>query len=238
VTLLEVLDRSAEKVGERFRDQPEVEAEVRSTIASAYHGLGSYLKAARQAEACLSLVRARPGLAGQNGFVILGQIGHYQSHLGQNDRAIESLRQAVAGLSLGSGPDDPDTLVYRGYLGSAYVLARRQAEAVPILEETLQLMRARQGADSPDTRWVLFTLATAYESVGREAEATSIYEDLARKYLASFGPESPRTITVRFNLAQRYTNIGRVDEAIAILEENSRICRARLGPEQPLTLAC
>src|SRR5262249_46940912 len=45
VSLLEVLDRAAGKVGDRFADQPEVEDALRRTIARTYHGLGSWPKA-------------------------------------------------------------------------------------------------------------------------------------------------------------------------------------------------
>src|SRR5262249_21389177 len=45
VSLLEVLDRAAGKVGDRFTGEPEVEESVRRTIARTYHGLGSWAKA-------------------------------------------------------------------------------------------------------------------------------------------------------------------------------------------------
>ena len=48
VTLLEVLDRAAEKVGTRFADQPELERALRETIANTYHGLASWEKAETQ----------------------------------------------------------------------------------------------------------------------------------------------------------------------------------------------
>src|SRR5262249_2068767 len=41
VTLLEVVDRAAVKVGDRFHDQPEAESALRMTLAKTYHGLGS-----------------------------------------------------------------------------------------------------------------------------------------------------------------------------------------------------
>jgi hypothetical protein len=48
VTLLEVLDRAAEKVGQRFANQPELEAALRETIANTYHGLAAWEKAESQ----------------------------------------------------------------------------------------------------------------------------------------------------------------------------------------------
>jgi eukaryotic-like serine/threonine-protein kinase len=48
VTLLEVLDRAADKVSQRFGPQPEVEEALRRTIANTYQGLASWEKAERQ----------------------------------------------------------------------------------------------------------------------------------------------------------------------------------------------
>ena len=52
VTLLEVLDRAAEKVGKRFADQPELESALRDTIHKTYHGLASWAKAETQLRPC------------------------------------------------------------------------------------------------------------------------------------------------------------------------------------------
>src|SRR5262249_61354614 len=59
VTLLEVLDRAAEKVGKRFADQPELESSLRQTIANTYHGLASWEKAEAQWRALLDSAAKR-----------------------------------------------------------------------------------------------------------------------------------------------------------------------------------
>ena len=43
--LREVLDRTAERVGKDLKDQPEVQAELQSTIGNTYFGLGDFSKA-------------------------------------------------------------------------------------------------------------------------------------------------------------------------------------------------
>ena len=49
------LNRAADKVGERFSDQPEVESAVRMTLADTYHNLMAFAKAERQAQAALDV---------------------------------------------------------------------------------------------------------------------------------------------------------------------------------------
>jgi serine/threonine-protein kinase len=53
----EVLDKAAAKIDTAFADQPEVEAEVRQAIGSAYKSLGLYDKADPQLKRALSLKR-------------------------------------------------------------------------------------------------------------------------------------------------------------------------------------
>ncbi len=60
VTLLDVLDRAAQKVGARFAGQPEIEVALRNSIAATYHGLASFEKAEQQCRALVTLAR-RPG---------------------------------------------------------------------------------------------------------------------------------------------------------------------------------
>ncbi len=61
VKLLDVVDRAADKVGERFRGQPQVQAELRGTISATYHGLGSFTKAERHVRAQLEIERRLHG---------------------------------------------------------------------------------------------------------------------------------------------------------------------------------
>ena len=59
VTLVEVLDRAADKVGTRFAGEPELASSLRWTIAQTYHGLASWAKAEAQLRAALEAARQR-----------------------------------------------------------------------------------------------------------------------------------------------------------------------------------
>src|SRR5207249_2550316 len=55
--LREILDKTAERVGEDLKDQPDVEAELRSTIGEVYWALGQYQKAEAMHREALALRR-------------------------------------------------------------------------------------------------------------------------------------------------------------------------------------
>src|SRR5262249_7578715 len=84
VTLLEVVDRAAAKVGERFHDQPEAESALRMLLANMYHGLGSFAKAERQARAALEIERRHRGDEAAGTLNALARLGHMQYHLGRS----------------------------------------------------------------------------------------------------------------------------------------------------------
>jgi serine/threonine protein kinase len=171
VTLLDVLDRAADKVGSRFRDQPELEAMLRGTIAETYHGLGSFAKAERQAQVWLDLDRRLFGDSSTETLFAFGQLGHQRYHLGRYVEAIELLRQAVEGLESKLGPDHLDTLTCRNNLAIAYQAASRTEEAIMLHEATLKLRESKLGPDHPRTLESRNNLAVAYVDVGRTSEA-------------------------------------------------------------------
>jgi serine/threonine protein kinase/tetratricopeptide (TPR) repeat protein len=236
VELLDVLDRAANKVGDRFRDQPQVEAELRSTIAATYHGLGSFAKAERQIRAELDIERRLHGGDSAEAMNALGQLGHYREHLGDPRQAADLLRQAVDGLSRTLGPDHADTLISRGNLALAELAAGRTAEAISLLDETLRLRTSKIGPDHPDTLANRNNLATAYNAAGRTAEAIALHEETLRLMTSKHGPDHPDTLASRNNLALAYLTAGRTRDAIAMHEETLKLGKSKLGPAHPRTL--
>ncbi len=85
VTLLEVLDRAAEKVGTRFADQPELERALRATIAQTYHGLASWEKAEAQWRAALDVARKRDPRSAK-AYEVQAYLAHILVHRGRQSR--------------------------------------------------------------------------------------------------------------------------------------------------------
>jgi hypothetical protein len=110
VTLLEVLDRAAEKVGERFKDQPELQEDLRGTIALIYHGLASWEKAEQQRRAQRESASRRLGPESAEALTAAGGLGHILEHAGRTAEALLMLESAAEGLKRKLGCDHPDTL--------------------------------------------------------------------------------------------------------------------------------
>jgi eukaryotic-like serine/threonine-protein kinase len=238
LTLLEAVERAAGKVGERFRDQPQVEAELPGTIAETFHGLGSFAAAERQIRARLEIESRLHRSHSIEALKALGAIGHYRYHLGADREAIDPLQKAAEGLKRALGPDHLDTLEVRGNLAVAYEVVGRTAEATAIKEETLKLKTATLGLDHPLTFPSRNNLAVAYLAAGRTAEAIAMHEETLKLSTAKRGPDHPDTLATRMNLAQAYNKAGRTAEAIAMNQETLELLTQKFGPDHPNTLAC
>ncbi len=236
VTLLEVLDRAAGRVGDRFRDQPEVEAAVRRTIAGTYHALGVNDRSERHWRAVVELERRRSGPDSPEAWMSLAQVGHALGHLGRSAEALETLVRSRDALARLRGPDHAATLAAMDHLATAYRDAGRYDEAIPLLEEALRLLKAKPEGDDHATLFAMNNLALTYYGAHRIAEAIPLLEEGLRLDKAQLGPDHPLTLTAMNNLALADLSSRRLPEAVALFEEGLRLRKGRLGPDHPNVL--
>ena len=62
------------------------------------------------------------------------------------------------------------------YLAEGYHYAGMFDRALPLLEETLALRKAKLGPDHPETLSSMNNLADSYAALGRDADATLAYQ--------------------------------------------------------------
>ena len=148
VTVRELLDRASARVDERFRNQPDVESEVRKTIADAYHDLGVYDQSERHWRAIMELARKTTGPDSSPVWFAQAHVGHMLEHLGKKSEALKVLSQAKDALERLKGPDDPDTIVALEHLGSAYRASEDLPKAVSLMEDALRKRNELAGVGS------------------------------------------------------------------------------------------
>ena len=237
VELVDVLDRAAAKVGERFARQPELESALRKTIAYTYHGLASWEKAEAQWRSLLDAARKREtGLA--HTYIASSELAHILRHRGRRDPEVMKMAEdAVEGLTRVLGPDHPDTLTALNYLAGAYQEVGRLPEAIAMLERVRDARIAKLGPDHPETLTTLCGLALAYQAVGRLPEAIALLERVRDAQIAKLGPNHPDTLKMLGNLATAYKDAGKLPGAITPFERVRDGMIAKFGPDHPDTLA-
>jgi eukaryotic-like serine/threonine-protein kinase len=236
VTLLEILDRAAKKVGTRFANKPELERSLRQTIAKTYHGLASWKKAKAQSRAVLDTARKRDPRSAE-AYQAQGDLAHILRHRGRPaNQVLEMAEAAGDGLVRTLGADDPSTLTTRNHLALAYQAAGRLPEAITLFERVSGAQVATLGPDHPETLATLDNLALAYQHAGKFPQAIALGERVRDAEIAKIGPDHPDTLITLHNLAMAYQAIGRLTEAIALFEHVRDAQIAQIGPDSPGTL--
>jgi eukaryotic-like serine/threonine-protein kinase len=219
VTLLEVLDRAAGKVGTRFTDQPGLEEYLRWTIANVYHSLASWDKAESQTRSLLDSARKRDPRSAES-YKYQGFLAHILWHRGRTDsEVLEMAETAVKGLERTLGPDDPDTQSAINNLALAYEATGRLPEAIALLERVRDVSIAKLGPDHVNTLTVLANLAAFYKKANQLEKSVPLFEDVVKRQEATLGREHPNTQMTRSNLGFIYFVLNRPKEAIPLLEE-------------------
>ncbi len=236
LTVREALDRAAEKIGGRFRDQPLVEATIRDTIGVSYSRLGLADSALPQLLRALELSTQFQGpvhpetLGSRNNRALVLAAQHKLAEAEAEHRALLEIRTRT------QGPEHPDTLSARNNLALALRAQHKYAEAEAEHRLNLDLRSRVFGPDAPDTLATRNSLALLLLDRNRLAEAEAEFRAMLPLWVKTSGPEHPDTLMCRSNLAHALRRLGRHSEAEAehrtVLEIRLRI----LGPDHLDTL--
>ncbi len=104
-------------------------------------------------------------------------------------------------------------------LASGYLAAGKLNLALPLLEETLKLTKAKLGADHPETITSMNNLAVGYREAGKLELALPLLEETLNLLKAKRGANHPATLTSMGNLATIYCEANDVKKASATFRE-------------------
>ncbi len=231
-----VLDRAVARMGNRFQNQPLVEATVLLTLAKTYFSLGEAEKARQLGERSVELRRGVLGKEHPETLRAMNNLAIYSGVCGPPDKALKIMEEVLALRRKALGPEHPDTLGSMGNLANFYAELSRREEALTVRKELLTLTRKSLGAEHPDSLMAMSDLAVSYAVSDRLEEALKLQEEalpLSRKVL---GTEHPETIRAINDLAMTLGRTGRQDEALKLREEALALRRKVLGPEHDGTL--
>jgi tetratricopeptide (TPR) repeat protein/CHAT domain-containing protein len=108
-------------------------------------------------------------------------------------------------------------------------------EAIPIVQEALELSEKAFGPDDPETASTLCVLAELYYSMGDYAKAEPLYQRALKIDEKALGPDHPSTARDLRNLAGLYKSMGDYAKAEPLYQRALKIDEKALGPEHPNT---
>jgi tetratricopeptide (TPR) repeat protein len=176
-TMRDALDRAAATIGDRFRDQPLVEAAIRMTIGEAYAVLnrsGNGL-AVPHLERALKLRQDHLGPEHPDTLASMNVLANAYQNENRHQEAIALLERRLEIGKATLGPDHPETLAFMQILARAYQWAGQWDLSVPLWEQVLDKRRTICGPTHPDTLVAMHGLAMTYTDMGRYKDSMALH---------------------------------------------------------------
>ena len=231
--LREILDKTAERVGKSLHDQPEVQAELLSTIGVTYFGLGDAQKAA---EIHREALRLRMALFGETNVWVAASLNDLGEALGQHQDIPEAqalLRQALAIRRLVLGNNHPDTArsltVLAGLLLEAPLQLRNLPESESLQREALAIQTNLFPNGNDDMFESLNNLGAIVATQNRLAEAETIHYEALKLSRKLHGDEHPDVATALTRLGRLLVREGKSSEAETLLRDGYLMRKKFLG---------
>jgi serine/threonine protein kinase/Flp pilus assembly protein TadD len=231
VTLRQVLDDAARRVETELSDEPEISAELHSTIAGGYFALEAYDVAEQHLRRGLDLRRRMRGDDDPNSatpWEELGKVLFYQHRLEESEQAI---RTALDLNRRHRGASDPSVLFNLRDVIHLMQLQGKHEGIEPLLKHATAAARALPDEATPEIAEATHAVADALATQHRIAEAEPLYRralELHRRVEASGVIRRDQIVTLR-DYALLLEMVHRWDEAEALEREALALCRRRYG---------
>lgn len=233
ISVKSALDRAAQRVGNRFADQPLVEAAIRNTIGRAYIGLGDYKTARVHLARAEDLRQRHLGPKHPERLQALHDLAWLLISDSQLDQGAPLLMEALTLRLQTLGSDDPATCRTRGVYAKWLSHQGKHDEAMKLLEETLSIQKRLLTIKHRDT---LSTMRELAELLLRKQDAAGS-EKLLRETLLlqreTLGNDHPEVFLTLNHLALLLDDQKRFDEAEKIMLELLHLSEPVLGKEHP-----
>lgn len=233
MTLREVLDRAADRVGVDFASHPEIEAAVRETIGNAYVSLRHANKAIEQLERSLALRRdvfGEPSIEVARSLHLLSNAqliaGDYKTAEDTSAKGIDMRRKLL-------GADDMETA---RMLSDLAVIVKERGDydhAEQLYRKALALTERFATGPDVDVASNLNNLAVLLKLEGRLDEADQLYQRAYEINREIFGDEHYITINAMSNLATLRLAQGRSRDARELFEKTLALYRKTISPDHP-----
>lgn len=229
LTMREAMNRASARIGDSLKDQPEVEAAIRTTLGSSYHQLGQYEKAVVEFRRALEIRTTRQGPDDHEVLDIQQNLAQSLREAGRVKDAIK-LFEHVRDIQLQRlGADHALTLITLNNLASAYYAAGRLTDALKLYEQVSVDRVKLLGADHPNTLCTLHNIGVIHLQAGRTAEAIKQLEQVRDAKIKILGPEHLDTLPTLSTLAVAYWKSKQLDKSIPLLEQLVPVYQKILG---------
>ena len=216
VTVVEALKSAVEKTADAFREQPEVEGEVRTIIGITYLRLGRYEEAEDLLRAAIRILEGTLGPDDTGLVAALNSLGILRQERGDFKEAESLQSRALAIQRKKRGDLDRDVLSIQSNLALLYQEMGRYGEAEELMRRLLESERKLWGSGNVNVAIDLNNLGNLLLKTGNTKES----EPLLREAMDILQKQNQPYLAVTMgNLGEVLTRKGDPAAAEPILEE-------------------
>lgn len=230
--VVDVIEQAAARVGEEFRNSPDIEVGLRSTIASALMALGDRDKAAPHVARAVELAEKLYGDNHQMTARALTARGRLRMAAGDYKGAQVDLERTLAFYQASR---NPDIAFQHSLLAEAYFRQADLQAARHHFEEALRAMRAKYGDAHITTATMISNLGVVTDDAGDAAAAEKYFAEAATTLRALPGP--PGNLVFPLNgLSRAHFFRREYAQALALSNEAHQHALKTAGPRHPNTV--
>ncbi|MFT3684447.1 MAG: tetratricopeptide repeat protein [Phycisphaerales bacterium] len=217
VKVVEVLDKAAKQIPERFADDHVIATSLYGAIGQSYRSLGQVDDAEKMFDEALEHARQT-----DDEQILCDALWHRAALIGntrgRNAEAEPLMREVAALREKLKGPDDRGTLEARDAWASQLQGLGKFDEAERLFKETLE----RRGKTLPDSDGDMVTSLNNYgtflRSQGKPEQALGYLKRAAEGAEVGLGSEHPSALIAWGNYANTLVRLDKSDDAVPILE--------------------
>lgn len=228
LTLLQAVDRHAERLDADLEAQPDVQAAVLSTLGWVYLDLGMLDQAHDYHHRALDLRRQ----SGADAMEVAESLDGLAASLREQWRLDDADVKSADALRLYRNQSSaPPTHLLRGLNNrvSLYCLREDWKAAAPLSLEALQLSRQAVRVDDSEVSKALIQRAQVLNHLGDPDSARALYIEVQDVYTRRFGPTHPLFATLYNNLGHMDLKSERTESAIAYFRQADAQYAAAFG---------
>jgi tetratricopeptide (TPR) repeat protein len=219
LTVKEALDRAEARIGQRFQDQPLVEAAIRMAIGEAYHQLSDPERAIPHLKRALDLRKVHLGPDDPNTLRSIQVLSEPYRYAGWYSEAIALCQQLLEERKARLGPDHPEVLDCITDLAKAYQSASQLETSRRLDEQVLEKRLLLFGPTHRATLGIMTQLGDDHFYAGRFEEAIDLNVTILEVLRAKKESESEWAYYIRIQIAVSCMRVGRFDQADRLLCE-------------------
>jgi tetratricopeptide (TPR) repeat protein len=231
MTVTDLVARGTHRVRAELTDQPDVRAQLLTTLGGVYRHLGQLDESRALLEEALSIRRTRLDEHDRRSVETLSELGVSYLTAGRFEEAESVMRQCIEWAQ--RTDDDENVRAFQHNLGVILKFRGSYPEAL----ETLRMSLSADARGTVNHAWTLADYGDALRLAGRHDDAIVVQQDALSQLRAALVEDAEHPLIARslLYLAETWEDMGRLDDAERAYREALRMWDERYGPDHPST---